>query len=76
MQRVVVTGLGIVSCLGNSVSTVIESLRDARSGIGFRQEYADLGMRSHIAGAPSIELSDFIDRKQLRFMAAAAALYQ
>jgi 3-oxoacyl-[acyl-carrier-protein] synthase-1 len=73
MQRVVVTGLGIVSCLGNSVKAVIESLREGRSGISFRQEYADLGMRSRVAGAPSIELSDFIDRKQLRFMAAAAA---
>jgi 3-oxoacyl-[acyl-carrier-protein] synthase-1 len=73
MQRVVVTGLGIVSCLGNGVKAVIESLREGRSGISFRQEYADLGMRSRVAGAPSIELSDFIDRKQLRFMAAAAA---
>ncbi len=73
MQRVVVTGLGIVSCLGNNAKAVIESLREGRSGIGFRQEYADLGMRSRIAGAPAIDLGDFIDRKQLRFMAAAAA---
>ncbi len=73
MQRVVVTGLGIVSCLGNNAQAVIESLRAGRSGIGFRQAYADLGMRSHVAGAPDIELSDFIDRKQLRFMGPAAA---
>ena len=73
MQRVVVTGLGIVSCLGNDAKAVIKSLRKARSGISFRQDYADLAMRSQVAGTPSIELSDFIDRKQLRFMAGAAA---
>ena len=73
MQRVVVTGLGIVSCLGNDAKAVVEALRAARSGISFRQNYADLAMRSQVAGTPSIELSDFIDRKQLRFMAGAAA---
>ena len=72
MQRVVVTGIGIVSCLGNNASAVIDSLREGKSGITFREDYAELGMRSHVAGAPSIDLSEFIDRKQLRFMGNAA----
>lgn len=72
MQRVVVTGLGVVSCLGNNAGEVTDSLRHGRSGISFREDYAELGMRSHVAGAPEIDLSDHIDRKQLRFMGFAA----
>lgn len=72
MRRVVLTGVGIVSCLGNDAQTVTDSLLQGKSGISFRQEYADLGMRSHVAAAPDIELKDHIDRKQLRFMGAAA----
>jgi len=68
-----VTGLGIVSCLGNDVESVAKSLFDGRSGIGIRQEQIDMGMRSHVAGAPDIDVSALIDRKQLRFMADAAA---
>ncbi|WP_116367545.1 beta-ketoacyl-ACP synthase I [Parahaliea mediterranea] len=71
-RRVVVTGLGIVSCLGNDAQTVTEALREGRSGISLRQEQIDIGMRSHIAGAPAIDLSEHIDRKQLRFMGDAA----
>ncbi len=67
------TGLGIVSCLGNDVESVAKSLFDGRSGIGIRQEQIDMGMRSHVAGAPDIDVSALIDRKQLRFMADAAA---
>lgn len=67
------TGLGIVSCLGNDVESVAESLFEGRSGIGIRQEQIDMGMRSHVAGAPDIDVSALIDRKQLRFMADAAA---
>ncbi|MFV0276240.1 MAG: beta-ketoacyl-ACP synthase I, partial [Parahaliea sp.] len=72
-RRVVITGLGVVSCLGNDASTVTESLREGRSGIALRQEQIDAGMRSHIAGAPDIDIAGHIDRKQLRFMGGAAA---
>ncbi|MEX0624674.1 MAG: beta-ketoacyl-ACP synthase I [Saccharospirillum sp.] len=72
MKRVVVTGLGIVSCLGNNAETVTESLREGKSGIRFNQTYADMGMRSHISGTPDINLADHIDRKAIRFMGKAA----
>ncbi|MDP4788448.1 MAG: beta-ketoacyl-ACP synthase I, partial [Haliea sp.] len=72
-RRVVITGLGIVSCLGNDAKTVTEALRAGRSGISLRQEQIDIGMRSHVAGAPNIVVADHIDRKQLRFMGDAAA---
>ncbi|MEM9255617.1 MAG: beta-ketoacyl-ACP synthase I [Pseudomonadota bacterium] len=72
-KRVVITGMGIVSCLGTNTETVAESLYTGRSGISSRQEQIDAGMRSHIAGAPEIEVSEHIDRKQLRFMGDAAA---
>lgn len=72
-KRVVITGMGIVSCLGTDVETVAKSLYEGRSGISTRQEQIDAGMRSHIAGAPDIDCSEHIDRKQLRFMGDAAA---
>ena len=71
-QRVVVTGLGIVSCLGNDVATVAEALKSGRSGISYCQQHADAGMRSHIGGTPDIDLSAAIDRKRWRFMGDAA----
>jgi len=73
MKRVVVTGLGITSCLGLDAATVTESLRTGRSGIKFKQDYADMGLRSHVAGSVNINFKDYIDRKILRFMGAAAA---
>ncbi len=73
MKRVVVTGFGIVSCLGNDRSTVLDSLKQGRSGITFQQTYVDMGMRSHVAGSVDIELGDFIDRKVKRFMGDSAA---
>ncbi len=73
MKRVVVTGMGIVSCLGNDKQTVLESLLQGRSGIKFQQEYADVGMRSHVAGSIDIDTSAHIDRKVKRFMGDAAA---
>ncbi len=73
MKRVVVTGLGITSCLGLDAETVTESLRLGRSGIRFKQEYADMGFRSHVAGSVDIDFKEHIDRKTLRFMADAAA---
>ena len=56
MRRVVVTGLGIVSCLGNDKASVSESLREGKSGIRFQQTQADMGFRSHVAGKPEIDL--------------------
>ncbi len=73
MKRVVITGYGIVSCLGNDSNAVLDSLKQGRSGISFRQDYVDNGMRSHIAGSPDIDTSEFIDRKAKRFMGDAAA---
>ena len=72
-KRVVITGLGIVSCLGNDAESVTRSLYEGRSGISARQEQIDVGMRSHVAGAPDIDIAERIDRKQLRFMGDAAA---
>ena len=72
-RRVVVTGLGIVSCLGNDGATVATSLRELRSGIRSIPEYAELGLRSQVAGAPEIDLASEIDRKLKRFMGDAAA---
>jgi 3-oxoacyl-[acyl-carrier-protein] synthase-1 len=71
-KRVVITGLGIVSCLGTDAETVADSLFHGRSGISTQQEQIDIGMRSHVAGAPDIDLKELIDRKQYRFMADAA----
>ena len=73
MKRVVITGLGIVSCLGNDKKSVTESLREGKSGISFQQEYKDMGMRSHVAGSVDIDIDAHIDRKVKRFMGDAAA---
>ncbi|GAB2727653.1 beta-ketoacyl-ACP synthase I [Halomonas garicola] len=73
MRRVVVTGLGIVSCLGNDQQQVLDALKSGRSGINFKQDYADLGFRSHVAGSIDIDLEALIDRKLRRFMGDAAA---
>lgn len=73
MRRVVVTGIGIVSCLGNDQQQVLEALLEGRSGINFKQEYADLGFRSHVAGSVDIDLDTLVDRKLRRFMGDAAA---
>jgi 3-oxoacyl-[acyl-carrier-protein] synthase I len=74
MRRVVVTGMGIVSSLGNNVAEVKESLYEGRSGITFQQEYADRGLRSHVAGSiKNLDIEALIDRKLLRFMAKGHA---
>lgn len=73
MRRVVVTGLGIVSCLGNDQRQVLDALKTGRSGIRFKEEYAERGFRSHIAGSVDIDLDALIDRKLRRFMGDAAA---
>ncbi len=72
MKRVVITGMGIVSCLGEELDKVSESLRLSRSGIKAKPEYQEVGMKSHIAGSVDIDFSERIDRKTLRFMGAAA----
>jgi 3-oxoacyl-[acyl-carrier-protein] synthase-1 len=73
MKRVVITGTGIVSCIGNDNATVTQSLRESRSGIRAMPEFTELGLRSQVAGIPQINLEELIDRKQLRFMGDAAA---
>ncbi|EXJ10387.1 MULTISPECIES: beta-ketoacyl-ACP synthase I [Nitrincola] len=73
MRRVVVTGMGIVSCLGNDTDTVLDSLKEGRSGIRFQPEYQALGFRSQVAGSIDIDLDSLIDRKLRRFMGNASA---
>ena len=73
MRRVVVTGMGIVSPIGNNVDEVTDSLRKGRSGISHSEEYAEMGFRSHVHGAPKIDMDDKIDRKLRRFMGEGAA---
>jgi 3-oxoacyl-[acyl-carrier-protein] synthase-1 len=73
MRRVVVTGLGIVSSIGNNAEEVTESLRTGRSGITHSEEYRDMGFRSHVHGSLKIDPTDHIDRKLLRFMGDGAA---
>ncbi len=73
MRQVVVTGMGIVSSIGNNKEEVLDSLREGRSGISFCEEYKERGFRSHVHGKPDIDLSDLVDRKAMRFMGAGAA---
>ena len=70
--RVVVTGMGIVSCLGNEIEAVVAALKSGQSGISHCPAHVDAGMRSHVAGQPNIDLAEHIDRKQWRFMGDAA----
>ena len=73
MNRVVVTGMGIVSSLGANKLEVLKSLKSAKSGIAFSEKYKEMGLRSHVHGSvPEIDTSEIIDRKMLRFMADAA----
>ena len=73
MKRVVITGLGIVSSIGNNKAEVLESLKEGKSGIKFSEEMAEMGFRSQVHGALDIDLPSLIDRKTYRFMADAAA---
>jgi len=73
MRRVVVTGMGIVSSIGNSTQEVLASLREARSVIVRAEKYAELGFRSHVHGAPSLEPEGAIDRRAMRFLGGGAA---
>jgi len=73
MRRVVVTGIGIVSSIGNGQQEVLDSLREGRSGIRFSEEYRDMGFRSHVYGPLNLQLDALIDRKLKRFMSDSAA---
>ncbi len=73
MKRVVVTGMGVVSCLGNDVDSVAESLKEGKSGIRNIEDYETYGLRSRVAGKPDIDTKAVIDRKVLRFMGDASA---
>jgi 3-oxoacyl-[acyl-carrier-protein] synthase-1 len=73
MRRVVVTGLGAVSCIGNSQEEIVESLRHGRSGIVANESYREMGLRSQVSGSINIDLAAHIDRKVRRFMGDAAA---
>jgi 3-oxoacyl-[acyl-carrier-protein] synthase-1 len=73
MRRVAITGLGVVSCLGNSQEEVLDSLKAGRSGITFNETFRDMGLRSQVCGSVSLDTSEYIDRKVRRFMGDAAA---
>lgn len=73
MRRVVITGMGVVSCIGNNKNEVLASLKAGKSGITASPEYAEMGFRSQIYGKPDIVLEDHIDKRMLRFMGDGAA---
>ena len=73
MRRVVITGLGVVSPIGNNASEVTENLRAGRSGIRPEPVYAEYGFRCQVAGIPQITLEDHIEKRQMRFMGPTAA---
>ena len=72
MKNVVVTGMGIVSCIGLNIQEVLKSLKTGKPGISSNMKYADMGFRSHVSGTININLSELIDRKTLRFMSEAS----
>jgi 3-oxoacyl-[acyl-carrier-protein] synthase-1 len=73
MKRVVVTGIGVVSCLGNNQEEVYQSLLNSKSGISFCEEYKEHNLKSNVHGKPKIKLEDYIDRKTIRFMGAGSS---
>ena len=73
MKRVVITGIGVVSCLGNNQKEVFDSLINSKSGITYSEEYKAYNLKSHVHGLPNINLEDYIDRKVIRFMGAGSA---
>ena len=72
-KRAVITGMGAISCIGNTLDEISNSLRKGISGISRNEEYDALGFRSKISGSVNIDIKDLIDRKLLRFMGEAAA---
>ena len=73
MRRVVVTGMGIVSSIGNNASEVTDSLRNAKSGISFSEDFAEHGFRSQVWGAPTLDPTDQVDRRAMRFLSRGGA---
>ena len=73
MRRVVVTGMGIVSSIGNNVDEVVVSLREARPGIVFAPDYAQLGFRCQVHGAPTLDPEEAVDRRAMRFHGGGTA---
>jgi 3-oxoacyl-[acyl-carrier-protein] synthase-1 len=73
MRRVVITGMGIVSCLGNTAEAVTRALRHGKSGISYNEKFSEMGLRSTVCGSVDIDLAEHIDRKTRRFMGDAAA---
>ena len=73
MRRVVITGLGVVSCLGNNQEEVHQSLLNSKSGISYAEDYKEHNLKSHVHGKPNIKLEDHIDRKTIRFMGSGSA---
>ena len=73
MRRVVVTGMGIVSSIGNNTQEVLASLREAKSGIVRADKYVELGFRCQVHGAPSLDPEGVIDRRAMRFLGGGAA---
>ena len=73
MRRVVITGIGAISCIGNTKEDITESLREGRSGIVANESFAEMGLRSLVSGSVDIDIKEHIDRKVLRFMGDAAA---
>ena len=72
MRKVVITGVGIKSCIGNDYAEVLANLQNAQSGIVFNEKYSEMGFRSCVSGSVNIDLSEHIDRKLLRFMGESA----
>ena len=72
MKNVVVTGMGIISCIGSGLNEVLSSLKNGKSGIKPNPTYKEMGFRSHVSGSIDINLSELIDRKVLRFMSEAS----
>src|SRR5437879_8825285 len=73
MRRVVITGMSIVSSIGNNTQEVLASLHDAKSGITRAEKHAEIGFRSQVHGAPTLNPADVIDRRAMRFLAEGAA---
>src|SRR4051812_19162505 len=73
MRRVVITGMGIVSSIGNNTQEVLASLHEAKSGITRAEKYAELGFRSQVQGAPTLNPAELIDRRAMRFLAEGSA---
>src|SRR6185437_14260076 len=73
MRRVVITGMGIVSSIGNHPQEVLASLHDARSGITLVEKFAEMGFRSHVGGVPTLNSAEIVDRRAMRFLGPGAA---